>query len=448
MTRQQEITRFLQLLRGISTCDSDFSADTVYSLLCGYDITVTPNENGPTSLKNDYSIVRGYRLYFEYLKGRFKDTNIEVFEHEDQDKFLQFHNIEEYNHDFIKLYINVNPNFFYNAVLLIHEFMNNENIKQLSKIADHARSDAIVLRVTNIEDAVKVINFVNSNPLIVNESRKTNPFIPRCGVVGIAYDGCISYNAMVSELVYGYMNWEKYNENTPDSYAKFLEFCLLYCDKYKHAQGIEEIRNEEFFKKSFKNSEKSIKYIYNNRIDPELYLLNNYREVAELITKSTTLDDKNINETLGTIYNSFENGRVMLQSNINSIKNVMYEEHKKLIDGYINYCLFKWPYCSKYRNNFINTETLIKSIAMSFYVFDNQKEPTVIHRDNNYRAQFIDLFIYKNIHISKVIGEDYYGYIEKKYINETKINLSKGYYEYSDNVFGETEELYKQNNSR
>ena len=49
------------------------------------------------------------------------------------------------------------------CVMQIFDFIGQNKFETYSKVSDVIRSDAIVLRMANINDAKKVINFINTN---------------------------------------------------------------------------------------------------------------------------------------------------------------------------------------------------------------------------------------------------------------------------------------------
>ena len=77
---------------------------------------------------------------------------------------------------------------------MIFDFIERNNMKTGSKVADTIRSDEIVLRMESTDDAEKLIQFINNNPYLKENSRPTNPFLNRAGVVGVGYDDLLSYN--------------------------------------------------------------------------------------------------------------------------------------------------------------------------------------------------------------------------------------------------------------
>ena len=99
----------------------------------------------------------------------------------------------------IKLYIACDIKNLYNVTSLVFNCMIDENIITQSKIAKEMRNDVLVVRVSTMEEAEKVSEFVNS--LDYNSLISYNPYILINGKVGMTYDGTLSYNKTLSLLI-------------------------------------------------------------------------------------------------------------------------------------------------------------------------------------------------------------------------------------------------------
>jgi hypothetical protein len=112
-------------------------------------------------------------------------------------------NLEFLNPIPVKLYIPANSNEIQDvAIKVLFKFI-KDYIVQESKISKKIRSDNFVSRVYSKEEVDEILSYINEN--CSEQIRATNPFMTRCGKVGLAMDDSISYNFMVSKLIDGYL---------------------------------------------------------------------------------------------------------------------------------------------------------------------------------------------------------------------------------------------------
>ena len=263
MNRKYEIDKFLEFLHDCKSQnpDLDISDDFIYSMLTQYNLT-------PEELKRGSNL----RPYFEYWQSYFEGkTGIHVFETDLQKKFLQFRN-RVHGSDYIKMYVNVKPEAICSTVNRIFSYMSENNIEHASKVSERIRSDAIVLRVAR-ESAEDVLDFINNDSYIVKYAKKTNPFLTREGVVGMAYDDNLSYNSCVSFLIS-----ECIREN--DNNLINSDVLSNYCENFS-----ERLKNDENFKNRFINSNCFLSdYFRLKRCDiTEEELLKNFEDVFDLV---------------------------------------------------------------------------------------------------------------------------------------------------------------------
>ena len=192
------IQYFLNMMRefAISNPDKQITENFVYSNLIRFNINNNqyPNQN----VKDNY----------DYWKGRYQNnSNIKVFEVE-SNSFLWFSN-GKLNGNEIKLYIPMDYNHVQEGASRLFDFISSTNMTHQSKIASIIRNDNVVVRVTNLEDAKKVIDFVNSNYYIKEGMIKVNPFLPNCNGVGITMDNKFSFNSETSKLVSNFIEYMK-----------------------------------------------------------------------------------------------------------------------------------------------------------------------------------------------------------------------------------------------
>lgn len=103
----------------------------------------------------------------------------------------------------IKLYISVDAENLYDVTTKIIEYIQKENILTQTKVAKNMRNDVLVVRVSNGEEAKKVIDFVNS--LNYKSNIKPNPFALSSDKASVTRDGSLSYNGTVCNMITNYL---------------------------------------------------------------------------------------------------------------------------------------------------------------------------------------------------------------------------------------------------
>ena len=182
--RQLEIDVFLKKIANSEELKKYpyISEEYVYDLLENYGFTEEELKRG-----------KNYKHYFEYWESNFQDKrNVRVFCSPQQKSFLQFHNTKSRDAEYMKLYVSLDSDNIFAGVDSIFRFLESQNIEHASKVSSKTRSDSIVLRIRKQEDVKKVLDFINTNPLLSTNCHPTNPFLMRHGVVGMAYDNNIS----------------------------------------------------------------------------------------------------------------------------------------------------------------------------------------------------------------------------------------------------------------
>jgi len=135
-------------------------------------------------------------LFDDWIYRNRNKDNLQTFVSEKYPYFCQFANRDAVNiaGEAIKLYIPLNENRLYEGANRLFDFIAKENIHHNSKIGKKIRNDNVVVRVSNMEEAIKVIEFVKNDPYIQDGLMNTNPFTINVNGVGIAKDGFRSYN--------------------------------------------------------------------------------------------------------------------------------------------------------------------------------------------------------------------------------------------------------------
>lgn len=229
--------------------NSSFSYKTVYNELVRYYI----HDNNVSFIDGESLVGIQVKLSNRYRKNK----NIEI---SGDDSHWKIYNKggrgeNEYLHDMynsIKLYISVDSKDLYKVSSLLFDYMINEGIVMHSKVANVMRTDVLVCRVKNVEDAMKVSNYVNSieyNPVV-----RINPFVYSFGNVGIVMDGRLSYNNVLSRLICEYLKYKKESNDldnvSSEDLAIFIEkqIILLKSDDKEKYINLYEIESNDKYK--------------------------------------------------------------------------------------------------------------------------------------------------------------------------------------------------------
>lgn len=312
MSRINEIDIFLRKISQLSKTSISLTPDLVYGLLEKYDFS-------PEEFTKENNLSEYFNYWIEYFRNK---KNINVFCHPMQKNFLQFWNGKNNGSEYIKLYISVNKSSLLKSVNEIFTYLEKKNVSQGSKVANKIRSDSIVLRIKDDKDVKEIIDFINKNKYIKNGARKTNPFILREGVVGLAYDNDLSYNAAVAFLISEYINNKKENQDFGN--VNCIDFSNYVTDYSRNL-----ITNKDFLNKFMASN-----YFKNNarRLDTldESQILGNIKRVFDLI--DFNLNENHTYEEFINMYNDSKDKKEELSKDFD----------KLLIDPYelfINNCV-------------------------------------------------------------------------------------------------------------
>lgn len=195
MNRAKEMDEFLKWFAKLYYQNPNYpiSKNMLYSYLATYGLSQSELQD------------RNIEANFEIWQNHYKNNpNLHVFYTEKQPGFLQFQSYTDMGFHQVKLYLSFSKEHMEDCVNTIFSYIASQNMKTFSKVANKVRSDSVVLRMTNIEDALKVIQYINSVPSLNMYAKQTNPFIMRVGKVGVAYDNRISYNETLALLLEQY----------------------------------------------------------------------------------------------------------------------------------------------------------------------------------------------------------------------------------------------------
>ena len=368
----------------------------------GRNITITP--------EIIYGTLSNYGFNAEEIKihcdnlfplwiDRYKNsTNLRVFQTEKQPHFVQFENGRTSDSKHLKLYVSLSPNAYYEGANIIFDFIDRNNMKTASKVADQIRSDEIVLRMESTYDAEKLIEFINSNKYLVENARTTNPFLNREGVVGIGYDDLLSYNTTLSYFISDYLNKAK-----NPGYDDFVNYMNnKYINLFQNQLELNEFTHTDLFNSTLARLNRGFGMINN----PELYAINNYRIVFASILNNVYED-------------SYKNLYGFMNESKEIYTKMAHVDKYQLLNEFIRFAYNKY-------NQDINI--LIK--ILSEYSNGNVN---AITRDEGFREKFI-----YNINPNKIMdmtGNDLVSYVN------TIANNSVGYQ--NTVYFDETQELDK-----
>jgi len=215
----------------------------------------------------------------------------------------------------IKLYIPLKKQNIERNVQKIFDFINENNIEHLSKLARETRVDDLVIRVMNKEDADKIINFVNNDLELTNDMYEPNPFCITEGKVGLAMDRSLSYNDTVAKYIFHYVKEETERKNIV-SYEGFVNYIQ---------------RNLHSLKTKKDLSEQINKFADNEDLYKLPTYLQNLEEVTTVILKNLEGQPKEV------LYQEFEkqNSMEYLESQANEYDEFdytkMYTENNRLL---------------------------------------------------------------------------------------------------------------------
>lgn len=159
----------------------------------------------------------------------FKDSkNIRAFYDMHHETFYQFKNRydELKTKTAIKLYIPMDTDHIYEGVKQLFTYIDNEDIPNASKIRNKITMDNVVIRVNTIEEAEKIINYVNNNEYIKEGLIEPNPFLISKDNIGMALDGnTTSYNGVLSRYIteYIYKNKDNIDNINISNFKDYLE---------------------------------------------------------------------------------------------------------------------------------------------------------------------------------------------------------------------------------
>lgn len=154
--------------------------------------------------------------FLGWIKNYSNQTDkILVFQADNWKYFCQFIHPDSKSCDakkMIKLYLSYEAKYIDKAVKTIFDYLAKNNIIHRSKVSSNTRNDSIVIRVNNLLDARKIVNFVNRNFFLKRYLIPVNPFVYKEHGIGMAIDGDKSYNTELAKLLFNYFEYRKNNK--------------------------------------------------------------------------------------------------------------------------------------------------------------------------------------------------------------------------------------------
>ena len=265
MNDKERIEEFLKLIRIISKNDI-ITNNLVYANVTRLG----------TDVKKTIEIDNNFNKWINDFKDR---ENIKVFVDPECSYFCQFTNYtgnESYD-KMIKMYIPVNDEYIYETANKIFNYMANNNIKHASMIGSHVRMDDIVIRVFNMEDALKIQKFIMNDKYIKDGLMKPNPFTYGNGMISYAWDGHLSFNMVLSSYVAGYINYLKsMNKLDNVNYQDFINYINNVISKLDKPSLLNNLKID---------------------IDEDsAYNISDYEKISKMLLKGLTSKDKDVDD--------------------------------------------------------------------------------------------------------------------------------------------------------
>lgn len=205
--------------------------------------------------------------------------------------------------------------------------MKKNDISHRSKLAKFMRSDDFVVRVANLEDAKKLVDFVNNNKFFVNKLRDPSPFCINAGKVGIAMDHSLSYNDVLSKYIYGYLMVCN-DSNKIASFSGFLDY--VQSKNLKLSMG--ELSEHVSLAKTIVGGYK--------RLSETLYSIEEISEIIEYSLKGSSEEDFYARYSIKRV-DEYRNERRNFYSNFS---NDNFKQNKELLIEIITTMCLKYGY--------------------------------------------------------------------------------------------------------
>lgn len=354
MDRMYEIEQFLNYFARIylNNPDKRISSDSFY-----YELTLFGLTTEERMKKRDSNVnytIRG-EFFDNWMRHFQRNPNLNVYWTPNQGRFLQFNNSKNNDSECYKLYLSFPEDKMYECVKMVFEYIAANKMETFSKVADCIRSDSVILRMAKKEDAIRLMNYINNTPEISRHCKPTNPFLPRNGKVGIAYDRWMSFNSTLSFMLEKYFI-EKRATATLDnvSASDFRQYVLrILNDIQSNKEALMSFMNESHVvselsrlnwmsKAEIFSNIKDILDLITVGLDPNMRIEEYYRRIDTYMNPNHKRENCN---KFDRVINSPE--RV--------IQNIEYSDDDiqlatQIVNAYVVYALKKYSTVQKYLN--------------------------------------------------------------------------------------------------
>ena len=229
--RKNEMDEMLQFLYKMSA-KRPLDHSDVYNTLSFYGLKKEdrPIDRNGRVVLDGLNNTEHFRYWIERFYGK---DNIDVFVNPGWSYFCQFvNNLPHSTEHFIKLYIPIDAAHLHDGANILFDFLERNNISHLSKISKKLRVDNVIVRLNynDRETAMKIINFINSNPYLKSGLNKPNPFVPTVNGIGYIQDYGFSYVSDLAHYICLYINSCR-KQGLPDVNAEGFRDFLQDCKK-------------------------------------------------------------------------------------------------------------------------------------------------------------------------------------------------------------------------
>lgn len=388
MIKTKEMDKFIKEYMNIYLQNPSLpiTDDTLYRALEIYGFNMQEYENG------------GIRDIFPSLERTFANSNLHVYVDERQTGFLQFTS-HTGRPKCVKMYLSFPKEYMELATTKIFSFISDNHMRCSSKIAQHVRSDSIVIRLDDPKDAKKVLNYINRDRELNKYHKSTNPFSLKEGIVGIGYDNMLSYNSVLADLLSNYFNLLRDNN------------CLQKADLKSFSLYV-----DDFYNKTFITKENLVEFTYSklyktfqHRLTNTGELLNNMEQVVRVIKNVTSnnLNLKNYFEMYDRFQDDNENIAYFNREYGQQLKSIQ----MNILNSYVNTAIQKYGVDKVH-------------MYLDSYIDGNNN---AITSDNNYRQYFMKYISYEDL--KYLVMGDSKLFVES-YVNSASINsnIDSDYY--------------------
>lgn len=366
MNRTVQMNEFLQYWARVYAQNPTLPVDDdmLYSALMEYGLT-EPEKKNP-------SIISIFPLWEEYFRN---NPNLRVYRDNRQPRFLQFRSKGEMSTQHVKLYLSYPPDKMEYCVKKIFDFMASLHMANGSKVADQVRSDSIVLRLVNYDDALRVMNFVNGDPELMMYARPTNPFMMRNGRVGVSYDDLVSYNITLTIMMKEYFQYcrqtGRLNAVNTSDFRSYLN--RYYQNTFKNSNNLKIFLTIPYVANSIRkfSSQGACALNYSQVLKLMIMQLDGNMNMEMFRSFYTDVKDYSKNRQMIAEYDNLLNPSIRMN---NRLEDTASMEEIALVNSYIKYLYEKYQ-----------TEHTVCAYLRSYV---EKKDINVITRDKNFRSRF------------------------------------------------------------